>query len=94
MPGAARLGDKCTGHSCWPSRSNISASKNVFINNKGAHRVGDGWAGHCCNGVCHGGTLSSGSPNVYVNNRKLGRCGDSVSCGSSVMTCSKNVIVN
>ena len=53
MPAAHRHKDICTGHGCFPSRPNASASGNVFVNNKGAHRVGDFWEVHCC---LHGDT--------------------------------------
>ena len=52
MPGVVRLGDICTGHGCFPPRSNVSASGNVIVNGLGAHRVGDNWASHCCV-TCH-----------------------------------------
>ena len=95
MPGAVRLHDTCTGHGCFPSRENISASTNVFINGRGAHRVGDAWASHCCPGSgCHGGTQATGSPNVFVNGKALARIGDSIDCGSSNATGSSDVIVN
>jgi len=95
MPGAARLTDICTGHGCWPPRANASASSDVFANSLGAHRVGDAWQAHCCPGSgCHGGVLAAGSPNIFANGRAWGRCGDPVSCGSSVATCSGNVILN
>ena len=63
---AVRLGDQCTGHGCFPPRANISASGNVFINSIGAHRVGDGWAVHCCGPVCHGGSQATGSSTVNL----------------------------
>ena len=94
MPGAARLTDICTGHGCWPSRPNAQASDDVYANSLGAHRVGDAWQVHCCPPPCHGGVLASGSPDVYANSRQWGRCGDPVSCGSSVATCSWDVILN
>ena len=94
MPGAVRLGDTSCGHGCFPGRANTSASTNVFINGRGAHRVGDSWATHCCGPVCHGGSLSAGSPNVFVNGRALGRIGDPISCGDTCCTGSPNVIVN
>ena len=90
MPSAVRLGDTCTGHIPCPPRSNVSASSNVFINDKGAHRLGDVWAIHCL----HDGKLASGSPNVFVNSKPQGRVGDSVSCGSSCAVGSSNVYVN
>ena len=66
---AVRLGDQCTGHGCFPPRVNIEASGNVFINSIGAHRVGDGWAVHCCGPVCHGGSQATGSSTVFVNGK-------------------------
>jgi uncharacterized Zn-binding protein involved in type VI secretion len=95
MPGAVRLNDLGTKHGCFPERGNISASSNVFINGRGAHRVGDAWSSHGCE-ICppHGGSQASGSPNVYVNGSALARIGDSIDCGSSNMSGSKNVIVN
>lgn len=94
MPQTVRLGDRCTGHSCYPPRPNIQASEDTFINKRGAHRLGDAWAVHCCGIACHGGNLAKGSPNVFVNGKPLGRIGDAVSCGSVAMTGSLNVFAN
>lgn len=96
MPGAARLGDKCTGHDCFPPRKSISGSSNVFINGIPALRVGDSFEVHCCTcddmpHGCHDGILESGSSSIYVNGKPLGRIGDPVSCGSTVATGSGNV---
>ena len=96
MPGVARLGDKCTGHDCFPPRKSNSGSPNVFINGIPALRVGDSFETHCCTCEdmphgCHDGTLKSGSSSVYVNGKPLGRIGDSVSCGGTVATGSGNV---
>lgn len=95
MPGAVRLADVCTGHGCFKSRQNSSASGDVFINGRGAHRLGDAWDVHGCN-TCpeHGGSQSSGSPNVYVNGLPLARIGDIIDCGSMNSSGSSNVIVN
>ena len=38
MPGVARKGDICTGHGCWPSRSSIEGSPDVFVNGIPWHR--------------------------------------------------------
>jgi len=91
MPGASRLGDICTGHSCFPPRSNSTASSNVFVNGIGWHRRGDGWVTHCCGKSCHGGSLIGSSSSVFINGRGAGRIGDSVSCGSAVASGSINV---
>jgi uncharacterized Zn-binding protein involved in type VI secretion len=95
MPSAVRLGDVCTGHGCYGGRANASASGNVMINSRGAHRVGDAWGEHGC-AVCpdHGSSQASGSPTVFVNSRPLARVGDSVACGSANSTGSGNVIAN
>lgn len=91
MPAAHRLGDVCTGHGCWPSRPNVQASGDVFVNGVGWHRVGDAWAVHCCGPSCHGGVLAAGSSTVFVNGLSAARIGDPVSCGSACATGSSNV---
>ena len=90
-----RLGDICTGHGCWPSRANSSASTNVFVNSKGVHRVGDSWLPHTCPSIpeTHASVQASGSSSVYVNNKAVARVGDSIACGSSNATGSPNVFI-
>jgi uncharacterized Zn-binding protein involved in type VI secretion len=94
MPKSARLGDICTGHGCWPPRANSSASSDVFINGRGAFRVGDGWLPHTCPPIpeTHESTQAGGSSSVFVNSKPLARVGDAVACGGSVATGSDNVI--
>lgn len=97
MPGAVRLGDSCSGHGCWPSRSNVQGSPNVYINGLPAHRYTDQWASHCCTVEpypCHSGSAGSGSPNVLVNGLPQCRIGDNVNCGSTMVSGSSNVFVN
>jgi len=94
MPAVVRYGDESCGHGCFPPRPNDQASENVFVNGKGAHRLGDSYEIHCCGPVCHGGEASSGSPNVFVNGKKLCRVGDSVSCGDTMCQGSPNVFCN
>jgi hypothetical protein len=45
-----RLGDRCSGHGCFPPRINDEASNNVFSNGIGVHRKGDHWITHCFTG--------------------------------------------
>lgn len=91
MPAVARLGDKCSGHGCWPPRKNTSASSDVFVNGIGAHRVDDTWAAHTCKKNTHTSILSTGSSTVFVNNKALGRIGDDVACGSAIAQGSSDV---
>jgi uncharacterized Zn-binding protein involved in type VI secretion len=90
MPAAVRLGDICSGHGSCSPRPNVGASKNVFINTIGAHRVGDPWSVHCT----HSSVQATGSNNVFVNNISLARIGDLVACGSTNASGSNNVFVN
>lgn len=95
MPKAVRLGDICTGHADFQPRVNDSASKNVFINGKGSHRVGDHWVTHCNTlPSCHDSTASGGSPTVFVNGKPKCRVGDSVACGSRMASGSGDVFIN
>lgn len=93
MPAACRLGDLCTGHGCWPSRPNMSASTDVFIEDRGAHRVTDLWQPHTCKST-HDGITIGGSPDVFINDQACARVGDPVDCGSSILTGSATVEAN
>lgn len=92
VKGAARKGDKCTGHDGFPSRPCTQGSPDVMINGKPAHRKGDTWGPHC-NKSCHPSVLANGSPTVFVNGKPQGRIGDPVACKSKVLTGSTNVLV-
>ena len=97
MPKVARKADSCTGHPFYPPRSSSAGSPDVFVNNRAAHRNGDGWSSHCKTIKpfdCHGASLAGGSSTVFVNGKPLGRVGDSVSCGGSVASGSANVFAN
>lgn len=94
MPRATRLGDKDTGHDACAPTALISASGNVFINGKGAGRVGDSYAPHgCVVHPSHSGQIASGSSTVYINGRAAGRVGDPMSCGGSVAEGSPDVVI-
>lgn len=58
MPQATRLGDNDTGHDACPPTALVSASGDVFINGKGAGRIGDS--------VSCGGNAAEGSSNVII----------------------------
>jgi len=91
MAGVVRLGDKCSGHGCYPSRANDEGSPDVFVNGKPAHRLGDHWITHCCPPPCHDGVASSGSKTVFVNGKPAARIGDPINCGGAIITGSGNV---
>lgn len=88
---AVRLADICSGHFCYPPRSNIVASENVFVNSFGWHRAGDAWAVHACGDNAHSSVLATGSMTVYVNSVNAARVGDLVGCGSVCAVGSPNV---
>ena len=93
MTNTARLGDTCTGHSCWPSRENDQGSPDTFTNGLPNHRQSDHWVTHCCVVFpfpCHDSTLATGSPTVFTNGLQQGRVGDPVACGSTIATGSPN----
>lgn len=93
MPALVRFADMSAGH-CFGARPNDQASPNVFVNGKGAHRVGDHWPTHCCGPVCHDGVQGTGSPNVFVNGKAVARVGDAIACGDTNAQGSPNVFVN
>jgi uncharacterized Zn-binding protein involved in type VI secretion len=91
MPATTRIGDSCSGHSCYPPRPNVEGSGNVFVNNISVHRQDDAWHPHCCDGSCHSSETASGSSSVYVNGKQMARIGDPVKCGSVIAQGSGNV---
>ena len=92
MAAVARLGDICTGHGCWPPRTGVSASPNVFVNGIAAHRLNDPWDTHCCpTDGCHPGTVSQASSRVFINGKGIARIGDVIDCGSLIAAGSPNV---
>ncbi len=87
MPNVVRLGDLCSGHSCYPSRQNLSASADVFVEDLPVHREGDLWDFHRCgDSPPHDGITVQGSPTVFVNDKPVARIGDLVDCDSTCMT--------
>lgn len=94
MPAAHRLGDNDTGHDACPPTALVSASADVFVNGKGAGRVGDSYAPHgCVVHAPHSGQVAAGSATVYINGKAAARVGDPVSCGGSVAEGSGDVFI-
>ena len=94
MASAHRLGDLGGPHDACGSRELVTASDNVFINGKGAARIGDSYAPHgCIEHPPHVGHLAAGSATVYINGRRAGRVGDAIDCGGSAAQGSPNVFI-
>lgn len=93
MPPVTRLGDSCTGHSCWVPRPSAAGSGDVFTNGIPTHRQSDAWEPHTCPDIpeTHASVLASGSGTVFANGLQVGRIGDPVACGSTVADGSGNV---
>ncbi|MBD1557002.1 phospholipase [Vibrio sp. S9_S30] len=98
MPAAARLGDSCAGHGCFPATPIVAGSSDVFINGKPAARQGDTVLLHACpcpnmpHGI-HGRSISAGSSTVSINGKPASRVGDAIGCGGSVAAGSGNVFI-
>lgn len=93
---AARLGDQCTGHACYPARPSITASSDTFVNGIPALRVGDKYAVHCCVTLpfdCHPGIVIAGSGSTFINNMPAARMGDMIDCGSKIALGSSDTFV-
>lgn len=95
MPSVTRLGDRCTGHSCWLPRPNNQGCFTVYVNGKPMHCHSHSYEVHCCtcgeDHGCHGAVLSGGASRSYAEGLPIGRIGDSVSCGGVAATGSPNV---
>lgn len=92
MPGVTLLSDLCTGHDCFSSRVNDTASFDVFVEGRGIHRQTDHWTNHSCpNQGSHDSILAVGSSSVFINGLGCGRIGDMIECGSMVSTGSSTV---
>ena len=91
MAAGTRIGDVCSGHGCFPPRTVMEGSSNVFANGVGIARVGDLWETHCCTIICHDGRGQEGSSKVFINGRAAMRIGDPIDCGSVVAQGSQSV---
>ena len=91
--GVTRLGDYSSVHDkCFAGRPCNESSDNVFVNDIGVHRVGDGWEDHYCAFVqCSGAVTESGSSTVFVNDQAIARIDDKISDGSTIVDGSSDV---
>lgn len=86
------IGEKTTGHGCFPPTTIVQGSPNVIVENSPAGRLTDKASPHCCFG-CHGLNIACGSSTVFINNLNAGRIGDCMSCGDTVATGKMSIIV-
>lgn len=94
MPAATRRGDNCTGHDSCPPVPLVECSPNVFINKRGAGRLGDHYAYHGC--ITHPGhqdVIAAGSSAVFINGKPAARVDDAVSIGGTVQDGSGDVFI-
>lgn len=94
MPAAARKGDAgvphCSGYVI------ATASGDVFINGRGAARVGDTSAPHLRPGKrcpTHVAPIASGSASVFINGRPAARVGDPLAGCTRVASGSGDVVI-
>ena len=94
MSKAARIGDTCSAHGCFPPTPVTSGSSNVIINGLPAARVSDSAAPHGC-GNCppHERSIVAGSASVFINGLPAARVGDAISCGGHIATGSGDVLI-
>ena len=83
--GISRLGDLESGHQCWFPVVGTGASKNVLVNKKPTHKIGDKTKIHKCSKNVHPDTMVKGSKKVFVNKKPVVRIGDALSPGGAVM---------
>lgn len=94
MASATRLGDLNTGHDNCAPRQLITASENVYVNGRGAGRVGDMYASHSClEHPPHNDYIAAGSATVFINGISAGRIGDAVAIGGAVAQGSEDVFI-
>jgi uncharacterized Zn-binding protein involved in type VI secretion len=93
MSGVARVIDICSGHGAFPARYPISGSTNVFVNNVGVLRMGDGFLPHSDGHTSHDAIIISGASGVFVNGSSIAKTGSLLSCGSTIASGSNNVFV-
>lgn len=94
MPAATRKGDNCTGHDACPPVPLVGCSPDVFINGKGAGRVGDNYSPHgCVVHSSHADSINAGSSTVFINGIPAGRVGDAVVLAGSVQDGSGDVFI-
>jgi uncharacterized Zn-binding protein involved in type VI secretion len=86
MPAQCRLGDKSTGHGCFPPTAvNGGCASKTTIEGPAAAVVGSTHPPHSCGNTTHSGrSISSGSGKTTIEGSPAARIGDSINCGDAM----------
>lgn len=100
MPAIVRIGDKSTGHGCFPPTPMLATPvSKTFVNNKKVGVVSNAsfHATHSCGIVVHQQPSArahvSGSNNTFIEGFPAARIGDNISCGDAIAQGSTNTFI-
>ena len=99
MPAITRIGDKSTGHGCFPPTTMITTPvAKTYINGKFAGVVDSAckWSAHTCGNVTHNSDQrypSSGASKTYIEGKLAARIGDPIACGDAIGQGSTNTFI-
>lgn len=99
MPAITRLGDKSTGHGCFPPTTMITTPvAKTYFNGKLAGVVDSAckWSAHTCGTVTHNSDQrypSSGASKTYIEGKLAARIADPISCGDAIGQGSSNSFI-
>ena len=99
MPAVTRIGDKSTGHGCFPPTVMITTPvAKTYFNGKfpGVVSPNCKWAAHICGNQTHNSDQrypTSGASKTYIEGNKVARIADSIACGDAIGQGSSNSFV-
>lgn len=100
MPAVVRLGDKSTGHGCFPPTPMVgSPVSKTFINGikPGVQNGQSFHATHSCGTSTHpqpsARAHSGGSGNTFIEGFPAARIGDNIACGDAIAQGSPNTFI-
>lgn len=99
MPAVIRIGDKSTGHGCFPPTSLvITPVQKTFINGIKAGVVSSAcqYVQHVCKKAVHPQatrTPSSGATKTFIEGNPAARIGDNIGCGDACAQGSPNTFI-
>jgi len=99
MPAITRLGDKSTGHDCFPPTVMITTPvAKTYFNGKfpGVVSPNCKWAAHTCRTQTHNSDQrypTSGASKTYIEGKLAARIADPIACGDAIGQGSSNSFV-